>query len=229
MNRIFAVVLWASLLTFVCYPAYAQYGEEENDDPRGNLNVGTTGALTLNPTAPFSSSGWGVTVGAGYNFTRKHGAVGEFMWNHMFATDEAQAAVRVLGQNSGISGGGNLFAFTGNYRYERRGSDFGVYFIAGGGMYIREVDLSEAITAPPGVPCAKVWSWWGFNCFAGTLPPGQVVQTTTEVAPGVNGGIGLTARVGPAPNRLYVEARYHYAATGGVNTQLVGISFGIRY
>jgi hypothetical protein len=41
--------------------------------------------------------------------------------------------------------------------------------------------------------------------------------------------VGLTARVGKAPNRLYVEARYHYAATGGVNTQLVGISFGIRY
>ena len=231
MKRMFVAALWCSLIALTCSNAYAQYpdDEEENDDPRGNLNVGTTGAVMLNPTAPFSNSAWGLTVGAGYNFTRKHGTVGEFMWTHMFSTDEALGAIRTIGQNAAISGAGNLFAFTGNYRYERRGTDFGAYFIGGGGLYIRQGYLSQQVTAPAGVPCAPVWSWWGFNCFAGTLPAGQIIRTTTEMAPGLNGGIGLTARVGKAPNRLYVEARYHYAPTKGVNTQLVGISFGIRY
>jgi hypothetical protein len=151
------------------------------------------------------------------------------MWNHLLATDGAVGAVRALGQNASVDGAGNLFAFTGNYRYERRGSSFGAYFIGGGGLYVRQVYLSQQVTAPAGVACARVWSWWGFSCLGGALVPGQVVQTTTELSPGVNGGIGLTARVGKAPNRLYVEARYHYAPTKGVNTQLVGISFGIRY
>jgi hypothetical protein len=230
VDRIYAAVLWACFLAVASSNAVAQYtDDEENDDPRGNINVGTTGALGLNPTAPFANSAWGLTVGAGYNFTRTHGTVGEFMWTHLFATNEARAAARVLAQNPALDGAGNLFAFTGNYRYEHRGTDFGAYFIGGGGLYIRQVYFSERVTAPAGVSCAKVWSWWGFSCASGTLPGGQIVQTTTEMAPGVNGGIGLTARVGPAPNRLYLEARYHYVATGRVNTQLVGISFGIRY
>jgi hypothetical protein len=230
VDRIYAAVLWACFLAVACSNAAAQYSDdEENDDPRANLNVGAIGALGLNPTARFANTGWGATVGAGYNFTRNHGIVGEFMWTHLFATDQALAAARSLALNPGLDGAGNLFAVTGNYRYERRGSTFGAYFIGGGGLYVRQVYFSKPVAAPPGVPCAQVWSWWGFSCVAGALPPGQTVHTTNDLAPGANGGIGLTTRAGQAPNRLYVEARYHYAANSGVNTQLVTISFGIRY
>jgi hypothetical protein len=230
VDRIYAAVLWACFLAVACSNAVAQYGDdEENDEPRGNINVGATGALGLNPTAPFANSAWGLTVGGGYNLNRTHGFVGEFMWTHLLATDQALAAASSLALNPTLDGAGNLFALTGNYRYERRGTTFGAYFIGGGGLYVRQVYFSKQVIAPPGVACAHVWSWWGFNCAGGVLPAGQTVQTTTDKAPGANGGFGLTARVGPAPNRLYLEARYHYAATSRINTQLVGISFGIRY
>jgi len=45
----------------------------------------------------------------------------------------------------------------------------------------------------------------------------------------VNGGAGLTFRVGAAPYRVFVESRYHFAPTKNVTTQLVTVTWGIRY
>jgi hypothetical protein len=226
---ILGAVLWISFVGITCCDGLAQLSDEGNDDPRGNIHIGTTLASPLNPTAPFSQFGWGVTSGAGYNFTRRHAVIGEFMWTHLFVTDSALAPVRAIAQDPNINGGGNLFAFTGNYRFELRGEKFGTYFIVGGGLYYRTVYLSRRAIVGTSIPCASVWAWWGATCAAGMVPAGQTIGSSNSFAPGGTGGIGFTARIGEAPYRVYVETRYHYAPNKGIDTQLIGVSVGFRY
>lgn len=77
--------------------------------------------------------------------------------------------------------------------------------------------------------CTPALLWWGFTCISGTLTTDQEIASASSTAFGVNGGVGFTARVGEAPYRFYVESRYHYAPTKNFSTQIVIVSFGIRY
>lgn len=225
-------VKWIAKPTFwliiVLLPAgvYAQNG---NDDPRFNDNIGVfTMSTPLNPMARFTNFGLGVDFGAGYNFTRRHAVTGELMWNWLYATDGALDPVREELQSSNIGGHGAFVALMSNYRYELRGKTFGTYFIGGPGWYHRSAELSKAI--PAGTVCINPLSaWWGYNCTPGTVTTSATIASSSSSAFGVNGGIGFTVRVGDAPNRVYVEARYHYAPTKSVNTQFISIVFGFRY
>jgi hypothetical protein len=209
--------------------AYAQADDEPTDDPRGNTNMGLTLSGPINPTARMVDLGFGATLGAGYNFTRRHAVVGEFMWNHLYANSEALNQIRAALHNPSIDASGNLIAFTGNYRFELRGQEVGTYLIAGGGWYHRSAGLSQSVTTGKSITCTPVWLWYGFSCQSGVVVADQTIKSTSSNALGVNGGIGFTARVGDAPDRVYVEARYHFAPHRGVSTQIVSVTVGIRY
>lgn len=215
------------LLLMACCTVYSQVDNE--DDPRGNVNLGMPLSVPLNPMGQFTNFGWGATLGGGYNFTRKHAAVGEFMWNHLYVPSGALAPLRAALQNSDVNGSGELYAFTGNYRFELRGKILGTYLIAGGGLYHRTASLSRPVTTGANITCEPTWEWWGFSCSSGTVTSNQTLKSSASTAPGVNAGFGVTVRVGDAPYRVYVESRYHYAPTRGVNTQLVAVTLGIRY
>lgn len=220
------------LLSLTCIPALAQFEDDvANDDPRGNINLGMTIGAPLNPMARFSNIGWGVTTGAGYNFTRRHAVLGEFMWNHLYMSSDTMNQIRAAAKMPDLHAGSDLIAFTGNYRYELRGKNLGIYFIGGGGLYYRTVSLSRNVTIDPGTECAAVWGLWtgSFACTNGSFTASQTLGSRSQFAGGGNAGIGFTARIGDAPYRMYVETRYHYAPMKNVNTQIVGVSVGIRY
>ena len=223
-SRILVVV---TIVVVACYQVHAQ--DEGDDDAKGNTNLGLPISAPLNPTAQFAHFGIGITLGAGYNFTRRHAVVGEFMWNNLSPTDKLLAPIRLVSQNPTLSASGNLFATTGNYRFELRGKSVGLYFIGGGGWYYRFTHLSQKITTGSSITCTPTWLWFGFACESGTVIANQTLASSSSSALGVNGGIGFTARVGEAPYRVYVESRYHYAPNRGVNTQLVTVTVGIRY
>ena len=200
-----------------------------NDDPRPTTSLGIPLSAPLVPTSNHVGFAWGISAGAGYNFDRHHALIWEFMWNALYPTSGALEPIRVALATANVSGHGNLFAFTGNYRLELRGRSLGTYFIGGPGLYYRTAALSRPI--PPGttITCDPIWVWWGYNCAAGL-----VITNLTEVhrnagAPGFNAGIGFTARVGEAPYRMYVETRYHFAPTGAISTKLIAFTVGIRY
>jgi hypothetical protein len=216
-----------TLLAIAHCSVYAQ--ENGDDNPRGNVNLGMPISAPLNPTARFVNLGLGITAGSGYNFTRRHAVGSEFMWNNLFPTNGALTPIRVALQNPNISAHGNLFAFTGNYRFELRGKALGTYLIGGGGWYYRNSHLSQKITTGSSITCTPTWLWWGFACESGTVTANQTIGSSSSHSLGVNGGIGFTARVGDAPYRIYVESRYHYAPGRGVSTQLVVLTVGIRY
>jgi hypothetical protein len=218
-----------ALIFLVIAHCYLCAQDEGDDDPKGNVNLGMPISAPLNPTGQFVNQGIGITMGAGYNFTRRHALVSEFMWNHLSLTNGALSPIRTAFQNPGITAGANLFAFTENYRFELRGAVRGLYLIGGGGYYYRNSHLSQKVTTGSSVTCTPTWLWFGFACESGSVTADQTLGSSSSHSLGVNGGFGFTARVGDAPYRIYVESRYHYAPGRGVSTQLVAVTVGIRY
>jgi hypothetical protein len=221
------IIVWM-FLAMTPFSIYAQV-EPGNDNPGFNINLGLTTSAPLNPMARYTSIGFGLDIGGGYNFDRHNAVIGEFMWNWLNATDRALQPVRAAAQSSTITGYGDVYAFTANYRFELRGRKFGTYFIGGGGWYNRGTSLSRAIPTGTTISCDPAWLWWGYTCSSGTVNTTQTFRNHGTSAFGANGGIGFTIRVGEAPYRFYVEPRYHYAPTKSINTQLIAITVGIRY
>lgn len=223
MNCVKSVLIGTSLVAFACGILHAQ-----PDYEKINSHFGVAISMPLNPTARYVHTGWGLLGGVGYNFSKHHSAIGEFMWNQLHATDGGLQPLRVASQ-SRVDGHSNLYVVTGNYRYELRGKVFGTYFIGGGGMYYRITNLSQRINSGNNTSCAPGWIWWGFSCKSRTVTANQTIGSASSTALGMNAGVGLTARVGEAPYRLYVESRYHYAPNKNISTQLVTVTVGIRY
>ena len=208
------------------------YAQEEDLDEysKVNTNLGMSWTVPVNPTARFVNYGWGVIVaGAGYNFNQRHALVGEFMWNSLYPTNEALNPLRVALNSSSVNAHGQLFALTMNYRYELRGNTVGAYFIGGGGLYYRTTHVTKSVVTSNNTACTPVWLWWGFTCSSGTVSTDQTLATNSSAVLGVNGGIGITFKVGEPRYRMYLEARYHYAPNRPINTQLIPITVGIRF
>ncbi len=221
----------AALVAFTACRAHAQEGDDDgDDDPRANVNLGTSAAISVGPTARLSTIGWGTAYGAGYNFTRRHAVVGEFMWDKLYSEDHpALDPLRDALGTHAIDGSTNVFSITGNYRYELRGALFGAYLIVGGGWYNRYNKLSTRVTTVAAIPCTTAWRWWGFACASGTVVANQTLTSTALNTLGASAGVGFTVRVGDAPYRFYIEPRYHYAPTQVIPTQFITVTVGFRY
>jgi hypothetical protein len=194
-----------------------------------NTNLAMVLNVPANSTAQAVGTGWGTVVGIGRNFNRHQAIIGEFLWNRVYSSDGALQPLQAASQSSSLSGNADLYSITGNYRFELRGRLLGTYLIGGGGWYLRNTNLSRAVTAGPGTICTPAWLWWGFTCTSGTVTASQTVESSNSSALGANAGLGFTVRVGGDPYRLYTEGRYHYAPTKNINTQFITIAFGIRY
>jgi hypothetical protein len=46
---------------------------------------------------------------------------------------------------------------------------------------------------------------------------------------GFNAGAGITFRLGESRAKFYTEARYHHAYHSGIDTQVIPLTFGIRF
>jgi hypothetical protein len=205
------------------------YGDEGNDNPRGNVHLGMPIAIPLNPTARAVHLGFGVVVGGGYNFNRKNAAITEYMWNDLFPTNEALAKLRTELNDPTVNASAGIMTFSEDYRFELRGRRLGTYFMGGGGLYYRHTDLSHKVTTGSSITCTPELEWWGFTCTGGTVTENQTIGSWSATSWGVDGGIGFTARTGEAPYRFYMESRYRYSPDSRVNLSLINVSFGIRY
>ena len=221
-----AVVLFASMQRL-----HGQIDENACGDAcKINTNLGVVVNVPLNPTSQVATVGWGAVAGIGYNFNKRNAFVGEVMWNRVYPEDDILQPLRTALELGSLNAATDIFAFTGNYRLELRGTFFGTYLIGGGGVYVRYSHLSQTVSVfTTGTPCTQAWLWWGFNCTGGFVTASQTLASSTSSVLGANAGGGMTFRIGDAPYRLYTEARYHYAPTKHINTQFVAVTFGIRY
>lgn len=230
MKPIWMVIGSILLVVISCSSRVTAQDEGEFDeDSKINTNLAIPLTVPLNPIANFTNFGLGATFGAGYNITPRNAFVGEFMWNRLFPSNSALTPLRLALNSPDVNGHGNLFAVTANYRFELRGRSKGVYLIGGGGFYYRSTTLTkEAITGST-IACTPVWLFWGFNCASGTVSNDQTIASSSSATFGVNGGIGFTVKVAEPRYRFYMEARYHYAPTTPINTQIIPITVGFRF
>ena len=227
LKRAVAILFWLELVAFPC--GLLAQDEVGNDNPSVTTSLGMPLNAPLSPTGQQVSWGLGLSAGAGYNFDRRNALVGEFMWNWLYPTDQALRPIQVALKTNKVSGHGNLFAFTGGYKLELRGRTLGTYFIIGGGWYYRTASLSRTLPAGTPIPCSPAWLWWGYDCSSGAVVGDLTEIHSNSSALGANGGVGITFRVGEAPYRVYVESRYHFAPTKNITTQLITVTWGIRY
>jgi hypothetical protein len=218
------ILVGMSLVLLVCSTLHAQ-----DDSDKINSNIGGTVSLPLNPTSNFVKTSWGFVVGAGYNFSTHHSVVGEFMWSVLYPSDSSLEPIRVASNDNSITGHINLYALTGNYRYELQGKRLGAYFIGGGGWYFRTLGFKKPAMSGSNTPCTPPWVWWGFTCASGTVIANQTRGSYDSSVFGGNVGGGFTIKVGDSGDRIYIEPRYHYAPTKNITTKLIEVTVGIRY
>src|SRR3954451_8499256 len=133
MNRVLPAIITAVLLATLCSRVFAQDEGEYGDDSKLNTNLAFMLTAPMNPMSNFVNVGGGLVAGACYNNTKRNGVVGEFMWNRLGASDSAIAPIQQALGTRDINGHANIFAFTGNYRFELQGRTTGIYFIGGAG------------------------------------------------------------------------------------------------
>src|SRR5215469_8408034 len=120
MIRRLCLVSAVALLSVVTCRANAQasptFSERDTEDnPVGNVHLGTPIVIPVGDTAKAVLLGFGLNVGGGYNFTRNHGLVGEFLWNDLLPTNEAQAKIRTALNDPSLNMNVGLVNLTGNY------------------------------------------------------------------------------------------------------------------
>jgi hypothetical protein len=221
MNHTMALVVSLCMLAAPCITR-----AQGTDDPNFTDSLAISVSKPLGPISRYTSTALGLEVSAGYNFTRRHALEGAFMWNWIYPRNSAIQSLQQVLQTENVSGHGNLFVFTANYKYELRGKLLGTYIVGGPGWYRRTTDITKVIPSGTAVPCQPIWVWWGVPC-------GPTITSTTASSSsntlGGNVGIGFTIRLGDAPYRWYVESRYHYAPTKNIGTQLLTMNVGFRY
>ena len=197
-------------------------------DSKINSNLGMGVSVPLNPTASLVGASVNAVAGVGYNINRHNSLVGQFMWTGLPANRNAYLPIRAILGNH-ISGSSNLFAVTGNYRYQWQKKWFGAYVIAGGGVYYRQASLSRQVPVGIGTVCGPAWEYWGYACVSGVVSQDQTLYSSGSTAGGGNGGVGFTIRITEDGYKFYVEARYHYASTRGIATTLIPITLGFSW
>jgi opacity protein-like surface antigen len=188
------------------------------DESRFLFNVGAGVGIPQSNLSSFVNDGANVVVGGGYAFTSKFGVDTEFMWQDLPINSRTKQFLQTPGASA------RQYAWTFNpIVHFPLGRHFGVYAIGGIGWYHRS---GETTTPGVGVICDPYWSWW-YGCTLGSV--NVVTGRTSADAFGENIGGGLTFRLGEGRTKLYAEARYHHAGYNRVATDIVPLTFGIRW
>ena len=179
------------------------------DYSKFTINGGVGLSSPLGKGGDTLNTGYIVTVGGGYNFSKRLGVLAEYDYSHLGVEQSAADKLANKGTNDQVTANGRVWAFTGNsIMHLNRPGKVDFYGIAGAGVYQRRIGLSVTTTKSTGATTASF--------------------TKISTAFGINFGGGVTFEVGKG-FKGYVEARYHHAFTEDAHTQLFPISVGIRW
>jgi len=211
LSRYLAKVLMFTLLGL---PSYAQ---------SYNFTVGAGPGFPLSTTNNFANISYNFVTGGGVNISPHAKLDAEFMFHGL---PVGKSAADQLGVSE-IKG--RLYSLTGNLILGSEvGGGKGAYLIAGGGWYRRTLEAQET-TFQAGTKCAPLWVWWNVQCIDGIFPTDVTVGSRTSSAGGFNVGGGLTFPIGDSGAYFYTEIRYHRAFTANVDTEILPVTFGIRW
>jgi hypothetical protein len=203
--------------------------------PIGNDTSFSQAALTAGDLSPSEALGYGVTLGGGWNFTKKFGALLEYQFLRQGMSNDYLNALNVAeGSGSSTSGGtsigGNINTWSltiDPIYYLPISHKSGVYVTGGGGFYRKVTNFTAPI---------QECGYYGF-CYS----IAQTIDHFSSNQGGFNAGAGFYHKVfGQDSNaKLYAEVRYVWVNSPVANSSnsgqgegteaLIPISFGIRF
>jgi len=207
------VFLIATVVVGVLASAHAQ--EEYS---KWLFNAGGGIGFPQGDLGSFVNQGGNFVIGGGYNFRKNFGVDSEFMWHDLPINSATKEHLQTPGASA------RQYAWTFNpIVHFPFGDNFGAYGIGGIGWYHRS---GETTTPGVGVICDPYWSWW-FGCTIGNV--NIITGSRSANAFGENIGGGLTYRLSESNWKIYAEVRYHHASYHKVSTNLLPLTFGIRW
>ena len=211
-GSLFLVV--TAIIIAAAVPAGAQ------DYSRFRVNVGGGIGYPQKDLNSFVNSSGHFVAGGGYNFARYFGVDTEYFWQDLPINDRLTQLLKTTSQTVRAQ----QYAWTFNPIVQvPLGRKFGAYVIGGIGWYHRS---GQTTTPGVGVICDPYWSWW-YGCTIASVD--IVTKSRSNDAFGENVGVGFTYRMGESHFKIYTEVRYHQASYNNVSTQLVPLTFGVRW
>jgi len=206
------VAIFIAPALLVCGVASAQ------ETGKVSFNAGAGFTQPVGNTSRHTDTGWGLNIGAGYNFKPRVGAMVQFDYN-------------VLGINSSIlnnvgapGGAVRIWDFTLDpVVHVMPHGPADLYIIGGGGIYHR----TQEFTAPSTTAFTTFDPFFGF--YQVGIPTTQILSSYSVYKPGVNIGAGV-AFGSRWHAKFYAEARYHKIFLGNDrHTDFIPVTFGVRW
>jgi hypothetical protein len=209
---------WAQISLSTVLALFSFNFIQAQDFHKANFSIGGGVGFPVGQLGNFVNNGGNVVVGGGPNIGRHVSVNGEFMWQDLPINSTFLTALNASGAQA------RQYAVTIDPMVRFGvGPHAGAYAIGGIGWYHR----SGETTAPTvGVICDPYWSWW-FGCAVGTTT--VITGSTSANAWGQNIGAGLTYRVGAGHTKVFAEFRYHHANYHSVSTEIIPLTFGLRW
>jgi hypothetical protein len=209
------VRIFAAVLIFFCAVASVH---AQDDYSKWIFNVGGGIGFPQGDLSSFVNNGGHFVIGGGHNFTRHFGVDTEYMWHDLPINSATKQALQTPGASA------RQHAWTFNpIIHIRPQAKIGGYIIGGVGWYHRS---GETTTPGTAIICDPYWSWW-FGCTIGSVD--IITGSRSDNAVGGNVGGGVTFRIGEGHAKFYTEVRYHYASYGKVPTEILPLTFGLRW
>jgi hypothetical protein len=198
--------------------ALAGAGVTRAQDHHVTFNVGGGFTPVTGQLGNSIDNGWNIYFGGGYAFTPQFETNFEVGYNGFGLTS---GLINAAGTPNGDA---HLWSFTVDPKFrlgrERR---IDPYVVVGVGYYRRTVNFTQPVV----VPVTGFDPFFGF--VTGLTTANQTLASFTDDGPGGNAGAGFDMKLGSHGVSAFLEARYHYAATGSVPTRIVPITLGIRW
>jgi Outer membrane protein beta-barrel domain len=210
--RIFAV---ASFALCIVAPSFAQQRRPISSPlDRWVFEGGGGFTAPAGGTSNVINYGYNLMGGVGFKESRYLSTIGEFQY------DSAGIANSELIRQQFPDGHRSIISLTVEQKVNLEGTPTHLYLIGGGGWYHQRTTFTE-----PGGPI--ICDPFTGLCFGG----GDIIlsQFSTDQA-GFNAGAGFEHRLSQYSNaKLFVEARYTYLDTPAHATQVVPVTFGLRF
>lgn len=202
----------------VVFLALAALPLQAQDFHRWAFNFGGGPTFGVGDTADRINVGYNVGVGGGYNFSSHFG------FNVDYSFQSADLSNKSLLAAGSPGGYGHVWGFSADpiYRFapSRR---VGGYVTGGYGVFTRTVNLTR-----PGVVPGVICDPWTFICYSGPVIADVIYRSNSTTKGGWNVGGGITFRLTESA-QFYTELRYYEVLTSNVRTQLLPLTFGLRW
>jgi opacity protein-like surface antigen len=165
-----------------------------------SFDIGIPLSIPVSDSGRRFDSGTGFTTGITFMPERSPvGVEAEYMFTYYDVENDLFESTRFDGRQIMHNGGINIVV------RPPRMKRFGFYVLGGGGIYARDVEVSEY----GGTGVAPFCDPFLFACFPQAVAVSEVVGSQDSFDFGVSGGLGVYATLA-TPMRLYLEARYHH-------------------